>query len=466
MCTTGGGWRSRQQGGTGAKEHPIEVLAAGARHEGEWLTAEVLRSYPLPRVGAGPYLDGVVSRRLICVGVAVLFVVCVSPVRAAVLAQRGSDDDGTLEGYSYTAAAGERNVFSVTSVTSPLGAIGFADAGAPITVRASHAPCAQQSTNGVTCPGTRNLVVSLRDRNDTANVDLPNSYLNVEMTGGSGSDRLAIRSNSESLNSINGDAGDDQLSSGDGESSLSGGAGDDRLSGGAGFDSLDGGPGADDLKGGASNDTVSYALVKAPVSVTLDGRANDGTAGEHDWVHADIENVDIRLGTVVGNAKPNRLFVRSGLARGGGGPDALSGDRGATLYGGNGNDTINGSDQAVGYGGPGNDEMIGRMIAYGGTGKDQMVAYSGRFDGGADADTIKKGRRDEAAPVAATLIGGTGNDTMDGRDEVCEPMGVDDWSCDPAVARDRISCGPGHDSVNAGKRDIVARDCEHITRER
>src|SRR5581483_1350275 len=107
---------------------------------------------------------------------------------------------------------------------------------------------------------------------------------------------------------------------GSGDDSLIGDANANVLGGGAGDDVLDGQLGADMLNGGAGADTVWYEPRTNPVTVTLDGSANDGEAGENDRIAADVEN-----------------------AVGGSGDDTLIGDAGANvLNGGLGNDTLDG----------------------------------------------------------------------------------------------------------------------------
>jgi hypothetical protein len=141
---------------------------------------------------------------------------------------------------------------------------------------------------------------------------------------------------------ILGTAGADRLTGTAGADALYGRAGNDVLDGGEGDDELDGGPGADVLRGGPGVDVVSYAGA-APVIVTLDGAADDGTAGERDDVQADVEDVfggagDDRL---TGNGDANTLD-------GGAGDDALDGGAGAdVLLGGDGDDVIVAADGAV-----------------------------------------------------------------------------------------------------------------------
>jgi len=98
------------------------------------------------------------------------------------------------------------------------------------------------------------------------------------------------------------------------------------------------------IRGGAGTDTVSYEPALDPVAVSLDGRANDGRAGDADDVRGDVE--DIRGGgfgdTLGGNAGANRI---AGLA----GDDRIDGRGGRdTLEGGGGDDVVGALDGAPG----------------------------------------------------------------------------------------------------------------------
>src|SRR6266511_5116940 len=83
-----------------------------------------------------------------------------------------------------------------------------------------------------------------------------------------------------------------------------GGPGNDVLNGGRQTDALDGGTGADAMSGGGDPyDHVLYDSRTAPVTITLDGVADDGEAGEGDNVGADIERATGGSGDdlIVGN---------------------------------------------------------------------------------------------------------------------------------------------------------------------
>lgn len=153
---------------------------------------------------------------------------------------------------------------------------------------------------------------------------------------------------------ITGTEGDDVLTGTPAADSIYGRGGNDFLLGGAGEDELDGGPGADGISGGPDRDSVSYA--GAPVTVTLDGVANDGAAGENDNVAGDVEDV---FGTdsadkLTGNAAENTLDGNAG-------DDTIDGGPGSDgLFGSEGDDHIVSTDGSVDRVdcGPGNDEAI------------------------------------------------------------------------------------------------------------
>ncbi|MEU8655302.1 calcium-binding protein [Actinoplanes philippinensis] len=170
------------------------------------------------------------------------------------------------------------------------------------------------------------------------------------LAGGSGDDILVGGAGDDTLL---GDSGNDRVYGGAGDDGLFGERGRDRLEGGAGFDFLEGddpalGVAADVLLGGPDEDSVSYGSYRKPLTIDLDGSArDDGQAGEHDTVGADIETVFGGWGSdrITGNAADNFL-------RGSGGNDIL--------LGGAGNDYLDGdSDRDRLYGGSGDDELIG-----------------------------------------------------------------------------------------------------------
>jgi Ca2+-binding RTX toxin-like protein len=212
-----------------------------------------------------------------------------------------------------------------------------------------------------------------------------------DVTSGSGNDTLI---GSDGRNVLDGGRGADTLSGLPGNDVLIDSGGDkaaDTLDGGAGDDTMAAGAGPDVYNGGDGEDTVTdYAARGFPVTVTLDGNADDGASGEGDNVQANVEEVTGGSGddTLIGNASDNELS-------GGAGDD--------TIAGGDGNDGLNGD--------------AGRDTIDGGGGRDDMV-------GGAGADTLKS--RDG---LTDRLNCGGGTDAVQGeaRDDIagnCENLSI------------------------------------------
>jgi Ca2+-binding RTX toxin-like protein len=168
-----------------------------------------------------------------------------------------------------------------------------------------------------------------------------------DVAGGSGNDTLT---GDKDANLLIGNGGADKLYGLDGNDVLDGGSGDDQLYGQNGNDLLDGGVGTDYLSGGnGTGDGVSYAVRTASVFVSLDGVANDGVAGEKDFVNADVEGIIGGLGndTLTGNAGDNLIQGGRGndLINAGGGNDTVYGNAGQDrLYGQGGNDVLYAAD--------------------------------------------------------------------------------------------------------------------------
>jgi Ca2+-binding RTX toxin-like protein len=182
------------------------------------------------------------------------------------------------------------------------------------------------------------------DRLDVTFLDIPAS-----LDGGDGNDVL-----------IGGGAGD-LLDADDGNDSLFGGGGADELRGDPGVDHLLGGAGPDVIDGGTGDDTADYSDATGPLSIDLDGNADDGHSGEGDRVEADVERV-------VGGPFDDRIAAISGdhVLIGGGGNDTLAGGSGTDrLEGGDGDDRLNGG--------------VGSDALDGGDGSD-LADYAGRFD--------------------------------------------------------------------------------------
>jgi Ca2+-binding RTX toxin-like protein len=201
------------------------------------------------------------------------------------------------------------------------------------------------------------------------------------IAGGDGDDRIV---GIEDADTFQGGPGRDFLRGGDGSDLLDGGEGNDivegeegadSLVGGPGRDTLDGGLGTDSISGGDGSDTVTYEerAGAQPITITLDGAANDGEAGENDAINADIED-----------------------AIGGAGDDTITGNPGANeIDGGDGGDVIDGlGGRDTIDGGPGNDRITSRDGIQEsidcGDGND--LAVTDEFDSAANCETVQASR--------------------------------------------------------------------------
>jgi VCBS repeat-containing protein len=96
------------------------------------------------------------------------------------------------------------------------------------------------------------------------------------INGNEGNNRLTGTSRNDV---INGNGGNDRLNGGAGADILNGGAGKDELNGGSGNDVLDGGSGSDELEGGSGNDTLIYTLAENNVIGRTTYDEYDGGSG-------------------------------------------------------------------------------------------------------------------------------------------------------------------------------------------
>jgi Ca2+-binding RTX toxin-like protein len=173
-----------------------------------------------------------------------------------------------------------------------------------------------------------------------------------------------------------------------------------KLDGGPGNDFLQGGRGRNQFVSGGGNDGISYMTRAENLNITLDGRANDGAAGENDTIGSGFGIVFGGKGNdrIVGCNQTQGLFGNDGN-------DTLVGAANHDLLvGGNGDDVLigNASDDAL-SGGPGDDVLDG------GTGMDTLAGEAGR-------DTIRSrdNQRDQ--------IDGGLDPTIYDRDEVLDTL--------------------------------------------
>jgi len=225
----------------------------------------------------------------------------------------------------------------------------------------------------------------------------PGSVTSIRLDLNDGDDFANVL-NSVPPTTMNGGAGDDNLSSANGGDTVLGGPDDDQISDDGGNDTLNGGDGNDlislggddDVIGGLGTDTVQ--MDSGDDTVHLDDIANDGPPGAAINIHSDIEIVDGSAGSdnLFGNARANTLLGGSGndLLDGGAGDDVLEGGSGA--------DDLSG--------GPAEDRVV-----YSGTAVQTITLDDVRNDGAVnELDNVHSDIEDVAA--------GAGNDQVVGSD--------------------------------------------------
>lgn len=169
---------------------------------------------------------------------------------------------------------------------------------------------------------------------DTVTLDTGDDTVRLDDIANDGPSGEAKNIHSD-IEAIDGDGGSDNLFGDAAANTLLGGSGNDLIDGGGGPDVLAGGSGADELNGGPDFDRVVYSDSGGQM-ITLDDARNDGTPGELDNVHSDIEDVAAGPGNdvVAGSDAANVL-------EGGDGDDRLDGRGGVdTYFGGLGADAL------------------------------------------------------------------------------------------------------------------------------
>jgi Ca2+-binding RTX toxin-like protein len=395
-----------------------------------------------------------------------------SPASAATASVSGT----TL---SYLAAPGEVNQTSVFLVDVGSG-LGFAvrELGAAPVVAGSG--CISINGQMAWCGATATaLAVSLGDSDDTLN----SNDLGGVINGGPGNDTLVVSQFNSGV--LNGDAGNDVLIPAFGVWTLNGGADDDVISGGcAGFCGIQG---PLTVTGGAGTDRFTYAQRAEPVTVTLDGVANDGSGTHSDNIGGDVEDVvgGDASDTLTGSTAPNVLDGSGGdgnAINGGGGADTLIAFTSSnTLDGGADDDLIRtgggiGADANVVKGGTGVDtaDFSSRSegvvvtlngVADDGIGHDNIgtdvenltgTEFPDRLIGGAGANMLRGGSGDDVVRGEGgpdILNGGAGTDTADYADHAAGVLVNPNGASVSGNATD----GP------SGARDAIGTDVENLS---
>jgi Ca2+-binding RTX toxin-like protein len=304
--------------------------------------------------------------------------------------------------------------------------------------------CQTESATDVACIGDFDAIVVFGNGgNDTVTMDLIADGLpplHGEAYGGPGEDTLKapqdFRDVPQPETFMDGGIGNDTVVTGNGPDELHGGDGNDTMQafegpdvvrGEGGDDSVSAGKeepdanAADVVDGGAGFDQIPDVDADYnrgfddDVSVSVDGAANDGEAGEGDNVIA-VEKLRVTANhaTVVGSDAADDVFVEANTStiRGLGGNDRL------VAY--DGHDSIEG--------GAGDDYLEG------GFGNDVL-------DGGGGVDQFS-GDRIESDVIAI------GSDQIRARDGLAE----------------QVNCGIGSDAAQVDASDVVDASCESVDR--
>ncbi len=273
---------------------------------------------------------------------------------------------------------------------------------------------------------------------------------------------------SDGNDSMFGNDGNDVMYGQGGNDRLDGGANNDYMQGNAGDDSMNGSDGNDSMIGGQGNDTMTGAAgadimlgddgeISSTNAITLSGSASDGA----DSMFGNDGN-DVMYGqggddymegngggdTMSGGDGNDKMIGGSSVVVSVDGSDSMSGDAGndvmigddgivdgVTLIGGAGNDTLSGGtgDDSL-YGQGGNDSLsggdnndyiegdAGNDTLNGDNGNDVLIGGSSTVTAADGSDSIFGGSGNDVMAgddaswdgSALSLIGGSGNDTMDG----------------------------------------------------
>jgi Ca2+-binding RTX toxin-like protein len=296
-----------------------------------------------------------------------------------------------LQTLSYRAEPGEVNRLTVSSsgggvlLTDPAGITPGEGCSRPVATVATTVVCPlPRFLTGVP------LAVTLGDGDDVIVTELPAVVDTAEISGNEGNDL------------IRGSSGEDRLDGGPGRDELFGFARDDTFMtlNLDGPDTMHGGDGIGDL--------ADYSGRTARLRLDLDGRADDGQAGEGDRLDIDVEDM-------TGGSAADRITSFS---------------QPTTMSGGPGNDVMRG--------GASTDELFGNG------GRDRLHSGSGsdKIEGGRGSDRIAGGRGSDL------LRGEGGNDLIRSRDGRI----------------DRVGCGTGRDRIVLDRLDMAFRSCERVAR--
>jgi len=208
--------------------------------------------------------------------------------------------------------------------------------------------------------------------------------------------------------------------------------------------------------GGSGRDTASYTTATRGVTVTKDGRENDGRAGaDRDSIAPDVEDL---FGSRHGDSLNGSNDAVTERFTGLGGDDVLSGNGGPDFF--LTGSTADGADRM--FGGGDRDTVLydarARPVTVtlsdggaddGEAGEGDELRQVEQAAGGSAGDTLKA---HPASPVGVQLNGNGGADTITGTD--ADGPGIEE--------RDLLRGGPGRDTITAldGGDTVIANDGE------
>ncbi|MBB4766161.1 calcium-binding protein [Amorphoplanes digitatis] len=264
---------------------------------------------------------------------------------------------------------------------------------------------------------------------------------NDALDGGDGADRVHGGAGNDSLH---GHYGNDFLYGDAGDDNISGDEDNDKEYGGTGSDHFFQNPipygktGADRVSGGGGVDYVTYQGRSKAITADLDGATgDDGEAGEHDTLLADLEGVEGGNGNdrLTGHSGHDSLAGGPGndTLRGLGGNDYLTGHQGQDrLEGGDGNDMLDGDYDST-------DAAADVLLGGGGVDSVHYSQYTRPITvdlDGASRDDGQAGEHDTVGSDVEILEGGRGSDHLTGN-----------------AAANRIFGGSGNDVLRGGGGD-------------
>jgi hypothetical protein len=308
------------------------------------------------------------------------------------------------------------------------------------------------------------VVVHAGDGNDALGIFSGNLGFTLELRGGDGGDSLYGGELGDSMfgeggnDYLDGRLGGDTLEGGDGADTLNGDEGVDTLRGGGDRDSLNGGPAGDTIDGGAGFDSVNYnEKGTTPLTITLDGTADDGAAGEGDNVQTNVEDAIGAQGndTIIGSSVANELD-------GGGGNDIMDGGAGTDRYqGGLGIDNIISRD--------GNPERIECGDGAGETDvvrSDTVDEVSGCENNEASSDLESDRDKDgfvkpqDCNDTDGSINPGAADKPDDGIDQNCDNVDAQVLDADGDGFPKGVDCDDKNPNAKPGGTEIVGNDVD------